>query len=82
MERFCGALLPSVKSRKYPYVSLNHRVRDISQLDLIKTRFNLGEALTLRSRKDTAGCPTGYLLHACMFCGSHLSRKLWLTFSS
>lgn len=66
MERFCGALLPSIKSRKHPFISLNHRVRDIAQLDLIKTRFNLAEVLALKTRKDVASLPTGQPLHNCM----------------
>ncbi|KDQ06134.1 hypothetical protein BOTBODRAFT_87909, partial [Botryobasidium botryosum FD-172 SS1] len=36
MERFCGSLLPAIKSRKYPFSSLSHRVRDVAQLSQLK----------------------------------------------
>ncbi|KDQ10940.1 hypothetical protein BOTBODRAFT_84360, partial [Botryobasidium botryosum FD-172 SS1] len=32
MERFCGSLLPAIKSRKHPFSSLDHRARDVVQL--------------------------------------------------
>ncbi|KAJ7266668.1 hypothetical protein C8J57DRAFT_1068624 [Mycena rebaudengoi] len=36
MERFCGSLLTAVKSRKHPFTSLAHRIRDVAQLSQIE----------------------------------------------
>lgn len=52
MERFCGSLLPSIKSRKYPFTSLDHRVRDIAQLDQLKLLYGLSGELDLSDRRD------------------------------
>lgn len=54
MERFCGSLLPAVKSRKHPYVSLAHRVRDIAQLSQIKLIYGLSDELDLSNQKVRA----------------------------
>lgn len=54
MERFCGSLLPAVKSRKHPYTSLARRVRDIAQLSQIKLIYGLFDALDLSDRKSRA----------------------------
>lgn len=51
-ERFCGSLLPAVKSRKHPYTSLAHRAHDIAQLNQIKLIYNLTEELDLSERKE------------------------------
>ncbi|KAG8870580.1 hypothetical protein FRB98_001528 [Tulasnella sp. 332] len=52
MERFCGSLLPSIKSRKYPFTSLDHCIQDIAQLDQLKLLYNLFDELDLSDRKD------------------------------
>jgi hypothetical protein len=36
MERFCGSLLPAIKSRRYPFASIDGRVRDLAALNQIK----------------------------------------------
>lgn len=47
MERFCGALLRTMKSRRFPFTSLDKRVCDLAQLSQIKTLFDLHEELDL-----------------------------------
>lgn len=50
-ERFCGSLLPAISSRKHPFTSLAHRVRDVAQLNQIKIYYSLTDVLDLSSRK-------------------------------
>jgi hypothetical protein len=50
-ERFCGSLVPAVKSRKYPFASLAHRLRDIAQLSQIKLLYGLSDELDLSTEK-------------------------------
>jgi hypothetical protein len=45
MERYCGVLVPAVKSRKYPFTALSLRQLHITRLNDIKNRYNLHEAL-------------------------------------
>lgn len=52
MERFCGSLLPSIRSRKHPFSSINHRVRDIAQLNQIKLLYHLTEELDLSDHQN------------------------------
>ena len=52
VERFCGSLLPAVKSRKHPYACLDHRVRDIAQLSQIKVLYGLTRELDLSDRGE------------------------------
>lgn len=63
MERFCGSLLPAVKSRKHPYSSLAHRVRDIAQLNQLKFVFNLAKELDLSEASNVEW--TGHKLGNC-----------------
>ncbi|KZV77781.1 hypothetical protein PENSPDRAFT_679310 [Peniophora sp. CONT] len=58
-ERFCGSLLPAIKSQKHPYACLDHRVQDLSQLLQIKVIFGLTDDLDLSDRK--AVMPSGVL---------------------
>ena len=41
MERWCGQLLPAVKSRRYPYKSLARRQLAIAQENSILAQYNL-----------------------------------------
>lgn len=52
MERFCGALGRAIHNRRFPYACLDKRVRDLAQLDQIKTLFNLWEELDLSNRRQ------------------------------
>ena len=56
MEHFCGAVGQHVKNRRNPYASLNRRVRDVAQLQLIKLKFWLMDELSpKRSNVDIRG---------------------------
>ena len=46
MERFCGAVGQHVKNRSNPYESLDRRMREIAQLQLIKLRYGLMDELS------------------------------------
>lgn len=52
MERFCGSLVPAVKSRKHPFASLAHRIRDVAQLSQIKLLYGLTSELDLSPEKN------------------------------
>jgi len=51
IERFCGSLLPTIKSRRFPYASLDRHVTEAAQLLQIKVTRGLQEALDLRPQK-------------------------------
>lgn len=53
MERFCGSLLRIIKSRRYPFKSIDKRVVRLAQLNQIKLSFDLSAELDL-SRKHEA----------------------------
>lgn len=44
MERFCGSLQAALKSRRYPWASLNRHLLDLSRLSQIKNLYNLSDA--------------------------------------
>ncbi len=48
MERYCGLLGPSIRSRRHPYASLNRYVLDSARLDHIKLLYQAHEVLSLR----------------------------------
>ena len=45
MERYCGLLVPAVKSRKHPFTALSLRQLHITRLNDIRNRYNLHEVL-------------------------------------
>jgi hypothetical protein len=47
MERYCGLLANSTKSRREPFISLSRRIRDIEELKLIRLKYNLKDILNL-----------------------------------
>ena len=49
MERYCGSLQRSIRSRRYPYASLNRYVLDRARLTQIKLRFDLADTLSLKA---------------------------------
>jgi hypothetical protein len=51
IKRFCGSLLPAVKSRRFLYASLDRHVTEGAQLLQIKLARNLCEVLDLRPQK-------------------------------
>ncbi|EIW75662.1 hypothetical protein CONPUDRAFT_33139, partial [Coniophora puteana RWD-64-598 SS2] len=44
-ERFCGVIVQSIQSRKYPFTSMAHRLRDVAQLSQIKLMYGLADEL-------------------------------------
>ncbi|TBU57391.1 hypothetical protein BD310DRAFT_821590, partial [Dichomitus squalens] len=56
MERYCGSLQPAIRSRRFPYASLNRYVLDKARLDHIKLRYGS----TLRTHL-TLHAPLGVL---------------------
>ena len=55
MERFCGKLSASAKSRRWPYRSLSYRICDMEHLNQIKILYDLGKELDLENLCATTG---------------------------
>lgn len=68
MERFCGSLLPAVKSRKHPYSILAHRIRDVAQLNQLKVVYHLEKELDLSRTHNIE--QRGYAINGCEYCYS------------
>ena len=51
IERFCGLLLPAIKSHRFPYANLEQFVTKGTQLLQIKLTRDLQEVLALRPQK-------------------------------
>ncbi|KAG6837151.1 hypothetical protein H0H93_013741 [Arthromyces matolae] len=49
MERYCGQLQPTIKSRRFPYASIDRYVTEEAQLTQIKVTHDLFEKLALRA---------------------------------
>ncbi|TDL13665.1 hypothetical protein BD410DRAFT_846724 [Rickenella mellea] len=47
MERYCATLLPAIKSRRFPFASIDKFVTDTAQLTHIKHIYNARDELTL-----------------------------------
>lgn len=60
MERFCGSLGRHIKNRRNPYASLDRRVQNISQLQLIKLKYGLTHMLS-SSRSSENGTDKGVI---------------------
>jgi len=48
MERYCGTLNPAIRSRRFPYASLDRFVTEYAQLTQIKVAYNLLQELSLK----------------------------------
>jgi hypothetical protein len=55
MERFCGTLKRSIRSRRFPLASLERFVLERVQLDQIANIYNIVDDLALRSRPTLRG---------------------------
>ncbi|KAF8955507.1 hypothetical protein BDZ97DRAFT_1663982 [Flammula alnicola] len=53
MERYCGRLQPALRSRRFPYATLDRYVVDDAQLTQIKVVHNVAEELSLRAHRGT-----------------------------
>ena len=55
-ERYCGSLVPAIRSRRFPFPSLDRYIAELAQLTQIKMLYNLEEILSLQVPKgDVAG---------------------------
>ena len=68
MERYCGALQPAIRSRRFPYASIDRYVVEDAQLTQIKVVHNMAEELALRAPQRAI--PQG--AYACPFCELHI----------
>ena len=50
-ERFCGRLLPEIRSRRHPFSNIDNFVVASAKLSQIKIMYNLDEELSLRPKK-------------------------------
>ena len=64
MERHCNLLLPAIKSRRYPYESINSFVTATAQLNQIQLLYNLDKELFLDPEQTERNTLTHEL---CMF---------------
>jgi hypothetical protein len=56
MERHCGSLVPAVRSRRFPFPSIDRYVTEVAQLTQIKMNHRLHNALSLQAPKhDVSG---------------------------
>lgn len=46
-ERYCGSLQPAIKSRRFPYASLDRYATECAQLTQIKAIYDITEELSL-----------------------------------
>jgi hypothetical protein len=70
MERYCGILKPAVRSRRFPYASLDRFITENAQLTQIKVVYNLSQELSLQpSRGAVAG------MYADPLCTCYLSLR-------
>jgi hypothetical protein len=56
MERYCGSLTPAVKSRRFPFPSIDRHVTELAQLNQVKIFHRLEDLLSLQPPK---GAVTG-----------------------
>jgi hypothetical protein len=50
-ERFCGRLLPEIRSRRHPFSNIDNFIVASAKLSQIKIMYNLDEELSLRPKK-------------------------------
>ena len=68
MERYCSTLQPAIRSRCFPYASIDRYVVEDAQLTQIKVVHNMAEELALRAPQRAI--PQG--AYACPFCELHI----------
>ena len=64
MERHCNTLLPAIKSRRYPYESINSFVTATAQLNQIQLLYNLDKELSLDPEQKERN---SLIYESCMF---------------
>lgn len=76
MEHYCGSLLPAIKSRRFPFASIDRRVVELAQLFQIKMLYNLRARLDLRKRKRVERA--GQKVKGCKSIGGYANFELTL----
>jgi hypothetical protein len=71
MERFCSSIQPAIKSRRFPYASIDSWLVDSAHLMIIKLRFGLSDELSLLPKRIDQGiCIPGCRCFALPVCCS------------
>ncbi|KAJ7105985.1 hypothetical protein C8R44DRAFT_638954, partial [Mycena epipterygia] len=47
-ERYCGSIQPGIRSRRFPWASLDRHVLETAQLTQLKVAYNVVDELSLR----------------------------------
>jgi hypothetical protein len=50
-ERFCGHLIPIIKSHRHPFANIDNYIEAAAQLNQIKIKFGLADELALRPKR-------------------------------
>ena len=72
MERFCGSIQPGIRSRRFPWASMDRYVSELAQLTQIKTAYGVGDVLSLRD--PPAEIRGSFSDPLCMCSSFHLSK--------
>ena len=64
MERYCGDVIHNIRSRRFPYASINRYVTSRAQLTHISLLYSLDEKLSLQ---PPASNDRNLILELCMF---------------
>ena len=67
MERYCNCLKPAIKSRRFPYTTIDRYIFEDAQLTQIKAIYDLAEELALKPPKSAL--PWG--AYKSPYCESH-----------
>jgi hypothetical protein len=66
-ERHCGSLVPAIRSRRFPFPSLDRYITELAQLTQTKMLYNLEEDLSFRVPRGSVhglfSSPTCEFLH-------------------
>ncbi|KAH7338457.1 hypothetical protein B0J17DRAFT_695263 [Rhizoctonia solani] len=60
-ERFCGSLLPAVRSRRHPFSNIDRHVYDLAVLSQLKLVYNLELDLSRRRQKSISGIEASFI---------------------
>ncbi|KAI0694856.1 hypothetical protein C8Q76DRAFT_634372 [Earliella scabrosa] len=52
MERFCGQLQPAIKSRRFPWASIENHLIGLARITQVKLLYNMHDELVLRPPRD------------------------------
>ena len=78
MERYCGDVVRNIRSRRFPYASINKYITSRAQLTHITLLYDLDEKLCLQ---PPASHDWNLILHLCTFSFFHASTNLLIYFN-